>query len=277
MSSNQSECTYKYPEYHVYIGWDESDMKDGRTTGPQTVAYNMCKRSMEANTNANVVIHRLNRPKFRKDGIFWRTDDTSGATGFTYTRYLVPYLNNYQGFAVFCDSDFVWDADVAKMVDKYADSNYAVSCVQHTYDHLKESSKMNGIKNEWYPKKNWSSMMIFNCEHPATKHLTLDIVNTQTPKYLHRFEWLDGDHQIKNVSHRYNYLVEYYHDHKALLAESSEIVFHHTNGTISHPGYEFCEHHERCKKYVTDEEIKMLVKDYGLNYETGSERLYYKN
>ena len=105
---------------------------------------------------------------------------------------------------------------------------------------------------EWYPKKNWSSLMIFNCEHSnVTKNLTLDVVNTQTPKWLHRMEWCD-EKEILEIPKDYNYLVDYYTDGdiKAL---------HYTDGGPWHPGYENVTFGDRWLKYITEEEKNKMV------------------
>merc|ERR1711916_200606 len=101
--------------------------------------------------------------------LFWREDKT-GATEFTYTRFLVPYLNNYEGWALFCDSDFLWTCDVNEVFEKYSDSKNAVSCVKHNYTNCHGKTKMDGRPQEFYPRKNWSSLMSFNCSLQMLKN-----------------------------------------------------------------------------------------------------------
>ena len=206
---------------NVYVGFDT------RNYGQQ-MAYEGCKRSILANTQHEVTVHQLNLKKFQKDGIYSRQEDPLAATEFTYTRFLVPYLNNYQGKAIFCDSDFIWNCDVAEVLD-YLKEGQAVACVQHDYT-PHSMIKMDGLQNPPYPRKNWSSLMVFNCEHPSTKKLTLDAVNSQSPAWLHRMTWASDD-EIGSVPVTYNHLVGYYD-------EENPKVVHYTDGGPWHPGYE---------------------------------------
>ena len=89
---------------------------------------------------------------------------------------------------------------------KLRDDNFAVQVVKH--DHVpKETTKFLGKPHSKYEKKNWSSVMLFNNE--KCKALTPDFVNTATGLELHRYQWLDGDHLIGDIPHRWNHLVGY--------------------------------------------------------------------
>ena len=127
----------------------------------------------------------------RHCGLYWRAKDPLASTEFTYTRFLTPYLAGYQGWALFCDCDFLWLADVAKLV-ALADPDMAVMCVHH--DHRPtEETKMDGAIQTSYPRKNWSSLMLLNCGHPMTRALRPEIVNTQSGAFLHRMQWATDD------------------------------------------------------------------------------------
>ena len=110
--------------------------------------------------NCKINIIKLVKSDLIDKDIFKRTDN-DGSTEFTYTRFFVPYLNNYSGYAIFVDSDFLWDCDVLELFEKYVNSTCAVSCVKHKYTQCNDKFKMDGKKQEWYPKKNWSSLMIY--------------------------------------------------------------------------------------------------------------------
>jgi hypothetical protein len=88
------------------------------------------------------------------------------------------------------------------------DPSNAVSVVKHDYT-PSEDTKMDGCKQTIYPRKNWSSFMVFNCDHPSVKALTSEVVNTAEPSYLHQFKWLKDD-EIGSLSVRWNYLVGVY-------------------------------------------------------------------
>ena len=90
-------------------------------------------------------------------------------------------------------------------MNKNSKNKYPLSVKHECNDNV----KMDGRKQEWYPRKNWSSLMLFNCSHPDVKKLTLDNVNNKTPKWLHRMKYCDDDN-IGSLPIDYNYLVNYY-------------------------------------------------------------------
>ena len=64
---------------------------------------------------------------------------------------------------------------------------------------------MDGQVQHVYPRKNWSSCILFNCAHPANAVLDLDTVNRMEPGWLHRFSWLPEE-LIGELPYQYNYL-----------------------------------------------------------------------
>lgn len=225
----------------VWIGFD-------RTNYGQQLAFDVCKRSIRK-FNKDIEIHKIVKQDLIDQKLFWRDDNTC-VTEFTYTRFLVPCLNNYDGYALFCDSDFLWTCDINEVFEKYADPKYAVSCVKHNYTKCNGNTKMDGKPQEFYPRKNWSSLMLFNCNHPNVKNLTPENVSTKSSAYLHRMYWAK-DEEIGEIDKKYNYLVDYYHDNdiKAL---------HFTDGGPWHPAYENTEHGEKWLEYLTDEELNKM-------------------
>jgi hypothetical protein len=118
------------------------------------------------------------------------------STEFTYSRFLIPYLENYEGFSMFIDNDFIWKQPFWEMF-YFLHPDNAVACVQYDYELEKMSKvKMGGEKNVMYPKKLWSSLMIFNNAHEDCKKLTPEVINTATGQYLHQFEWTDSIDRI---------------------------------------------------------------------------------
>ena len=81
----------------------------------------------------------------------------------------------------------------------------ALWCVQHQHE-PHETRKMDGQTQSKYHRKNWSSVMLFNCEHRAHKALTFDLINHKPGRDLHRFCWLHDD-DIGALDPRWNYLV----------------------------------------------------------------------
>lgn len=150
--------------------------------------------------------------------------EEDGSTEFTYTRFLTPLLANYSGVALFCDSDFVWRQDPALVLQHIGDD--PVYCVKHLVKQVREDRKFLHNKNEWYPKKWWSSMMVFNADQ--CRNLTMETVNTQSASYLHRMEWASS---IGKLDETYNYLVGYYN------YIDDPVAVHFTDGTPMYKKY----------------------------------------
>ena len=121
-------------------------------------------------------------------------DYANQSTEFTYSRFLIPYLENYEGFSIFLDDDILFTESILPMF-YFLDLDDAVACIQYDFDKYVDT-KFNGEKNVSYPKKLWSSLMIFNNGHEDCKKLTPEVVNTETGKYLHQFEWTDAISEI---------------------------------------------------------------------------------
>ena len=121
-------------------------------------------------------------------------DYANQSTEFTYSRFLIPYLENYEGFSIFLDDDILLTESILPMF-YFLDLEDAVACIQYDFDKYVDT-KFNGEKNVSYPKKLWSSLMIFNNAHEDCKKLTPEIVNTESGKYLHQFEWTDKISEI---------------------------------------------------------------------------------
>lgn len=141
---------------------------------------------------------------------------------FVYSRFLTPYLNNFEGWAIFADGDMVCQSDIKELWD-LRDETKALQVVKHDYK-TKFNQKYLGNTNENYPRKNWSSLILWNCSHPKHKVLTPDFISSQTGKYLHRFSWLD-DEDIGELPIDWNWLaIEYSINPKAK-------IIHYTLGT----------------------------------------------
>ena len=143
------------------------------------------------------------------------------STEFTYSRFLIPYLENYEGFSIFIDDDFIFKKSILPMF-YYLNPNDAVACIKYPqYKH--DETKFDGEVNIDYPKKLWSSMMVFNNGHEDCKKLTPEVVNTWTGKQLHQFEWTDN---ISKIPEHYIF-VEGYDNHEEKYNYSG---IHYTRG-----------------------------------------------
>lgn len=132
---------------------------------------------------------------------------TDGSNAFTYTRFLCPYLMGFKGWALFADGDMVCRDDIVKLW-ALRDPSRAVQVVQHDY-RTKAHRKYLGNANEDYPRKNWSSVILWNCGHPDNAVLTPEFVARHDGRFLHRFQWL-RDESIGALAPEWNWLaVEY--------------------------------------------------------------------
>ena len=199
----------------VYIGYDEREHE----------AYEVCKYSIEKHT-PNVDVRPLVQSQLREQGHYWREKDEA-ATAFSLTRFLVPALTDYRGWAVFMDCDMLVTEDLRSAFWKgdYDSNQYAVYVVKHFHD-PQESVKMDGQKQEPYPRKNWSSVMLWNCGHPKNRNLTPEVINTVQPSFLHRFQWLE-DQDIGGLPLGFNFLEGYY---KPFPDGKLPTIIHMTNG-----------------------------------------------
>ena len=160
----------------VFIGYDtRSD-----------IPWQVCEHSIKRFNN-DVKVEPLAQQDLRHRKLYWREPDKLGSTEYTFTRFLVPHIMDYKGQALFCDDDVIFLEDVQNLFN-LVDDKYAVMCVRHEYK-PKPGSKMDGRVQTQYPRKNWSSLVLWNCGHPSNQNLTVDVINNEdtTGKYLHRF------------------------------------------------------------------------------------------
>jgi hypothetical protein len=160
----------------------------------------------------------------------YKETHTDGSNAFIYSRFLVPYLCDFKGMALFVDGDMICRTDIAEILWEH-DQDEAVKVVKHYYQ-TKHPVKYLGAKNEDYPKKNWSSVMLWNCGHHLNKQLTPQFVMDKPGKYLHRFEWLKHEDQVGKLDDTWNWLeTEYEYNPDAKLV-------HHTLGTPCFKDYQ---------------------------------------
>jgi hypothetical protein len=187
---------------NIYIGWDPNE----------TEAFKVAQHSIESNSSSNVNIiplklselEILQRPIERKDGKLWcPISEAPMATEFAISRFAVPFLQK-EGWALFCDCDIVCDADIAELF-ALADDKYAVMVVKHKQE-TGSDTKMGGQVQTYYSRKNWSSVVLWNCGHEANKRFTLENLNSWPGRDMHAFKWL-SDEEIGELPASWNYLV----------------------------------------------------------------------
>lgn len=177
----------------VFIGFDARE----------TVAFHVLSQSIHSRASRPVQITPLMLSQLQN--IFWRERNPLQSTDFSFSRFLTPYLCNFQGWSIFMDCDMLMLDDIANLWELRNDK-YAVQVVKHTHN-PKEDTKFLQQTQSKYEKKNWSSVMLFN--NARCKALTPDYVNTASGLELHQFKWLDNEDLIGQLPQRWNHLVGY--------------------------------------------------------------------
>jgi lipopolysaccharide biosynthesis glycosyltransferase len=185
----------------IYIGFDQRE----------AIVYHTFTQSIIEHASAPLDITPLSLVSL--SGYDESHNDRSN--DFVYSRFLVPYLNDFDGWAIYADGDMICQADIKELLE-LRDESKAVMVVKHNYK-TKEKKKYFGNINEDYPKKNWSSVILWNCKHPKHRILSPEFISTQSGKFLHRFSWLDEE-DIGELPDYWNWLaIEYEENPKAKL------------------------------------------------------------
>ena len=135
--------------------------------------------------------------------VYQRPQDPLQSTAFSFSRFLVPYLMGYEGWALFIDADMLCLADIAELW-ALRDESKAVQVVQHQHQ-CEAGQKFQGMPQTPYRRKNWSSVMLFNCS--SCTALTPTYVNTASGLELHQFHWLK-DAEIGALPAEWNVLLD---------------------------------------------------------------------
>lgn len=204
----------------IFVGYDPRE----------SIAYHVFCQSILSRTSRPVAFTPLTLGSLN----YFETH-TDGSNEFIYSRFLVPYLMGFKGFAIFADGDMVCNSDIANLW-ALRDVNKAVQVVKHDYK-TKHPVKYLGAKNDDYPCKNWSSLILWNCGHVANSILTPRYIEGASGKMLHRFEHLRPD-EIGELPLSWNYLVGEYG-----LADAD--LYHYTIGTPCFREYDNCDHADR--------------------------------
>jgi hypothetical protein len=203
----------------VFIGYDPRE----------AVAFSVLAHSIQSRASVPVSIAPLMLSQLTE--VYRRPRDPLQSTDFAFSRFLVPYLCDFQGWAVFMDCDMLMRGDIAQLW-ALCDRRFAVQVVKH--DHVpREKTKFLGQLQTAYPKKNWSSVMLYN--NAMCRALTPELVNQASGLHLHRFEWLGDESLIGALPPRWNHLVGYD------APDSGAALAHFTLGGPYFPEYAGCE------------------------------------
>jgi len=192
----------------VYIGYDPKE----------DMAYQVLKFSLERITTKPIRVVPLRLDVVQRMGLYRREfsvmdgqrydtiDGRPFSSDFSFTRFLIPFLNMFEGKALYMDCDMYMRTDVSDLFDLCSLDYYPLWCVHHKYE-PDTGRKMDNKVQESYRRKNWSSLIMFNCAHAAHKNLSLDDVNTRAGRWLHGFEWLpDKEADIGAIPEEWNWL-----------------------------------------------------------------------
>ncbi len=192
----------------VFVGYDPRE----------AIAYHVCCNSIIRNASAPVAIVPVALNLFSE----YKETHTDGSNNFIYTRFLVPWLMGWSGKAIFIDGDMIVRGDIIELYESLS-MGQDVAVVKHDY-RTKQTEKYMGAKNEDYPRKNWSSVIVWNCNSFPNRKLTPEFVMASTGAFLHRFSWLDDD-RIQALPPEWNWLPDEYG------ANSDAKLLHYTLGT----------------------------------------------
>lgn len=220
----------------IYIGFDST----------QADAYAVAVDSTRFFLKKDIPIQGICLPVMRLLGLYTRKtriegngflvdviSDASMSTEFAISRFLTPLLAR-KGWALFMDSDVLVRTDLNELFD-LADPSKAVMCVKHSQKPLPHDTKMVGQEQTSYYRKNWSSVVLYNCDHPANRELTVELINKVPGRELHRFCWLADEH-IGELGLEWNYLIGH---SKGVLNPK---IVHFTLGTPNMRGHENTEY-----------------------------------
>ena len=177
----------------IFVGYDPRE----------AIAYHTCVNSIIRNSSQPVAIVPVALNLFKE----YSETHTDGSNHFIYTRFLVPYLMQYEGWAIFIDGDMIVRGDIAELW-QLRELNKDVMVVKHDYK-TSRTEKYLGAKNEDYPCKNWSSVILWNCNSHPNRKLTPEFVQNATGAELHRFSWLE-DARIGELPKEWNWLPDEY-------------------------------------------------------------------
>jgi len=192
----------------IFIGYDPRE----------AVAYHTCVNSIIRQASQPVAIVPLALNLFSD----YTETHTDGSNQFIYSRFLVPHLMGYTGHAIFMDGDMIVRGDIVELWEQRS-GYYDVQVVKHDYK-TRMSEKYLGAKNEDYPRKNWSSVILWNCNSHPNRKLTPEFVQKSTGAQLHRFTWID-DARIGELPKEWNWLPDEYG------ANPDAKLLHYTLGT----------------------------------------------
>ena len=217
----------------IFIGYDQNEK----------VAYHTLVQSIIENSSEPLSITPIAKQHLNK--IYQRTRTVKESTEFSLTRFLTPYLSDFDGWSIFMDCDMIVTTDIKKLWD-LRDNKYAVMCVKHDYTPSSERKFLDQIQTV-YPKKNWSSVMLFN--NSKCTSLTPEVVQHEDGLFLHQFKWLESEDLIGEIRHTWNFLVG---EEQRLADGKLPELIHYTLGGPYFEDYKDCDYEEVWEQYKNE-------------------------
>ncbi len=187
----------------IFLGWDSREAEACRIAAASIRRH--ASGPVEIIPISKDTIPEYDRLTVERDGKMWDAiSDAPMSTSHAIARFWLPYLCGYKGWAVFMDGDVLVRRDVAELF-ALKDERYPLQCVKHCYN-PGTGLKKNGDRQTSYARKNWSSVILWNCGHVANQRLGPSMLNTHPGLYLHGFSWLKPD-QIGELPGIWNTLV----------------------------------------------------------------------
>ena len=205
----------------MFVGYDSD-----QTLASQVFAFSVVRRASVPVSVQYVMLSQMH-------GFYGRKRDPKQSTEFAFSRFMVPYLCQYTGFAIFADGDMLCLADIRELWEA-RNARHALQVVQRTHHNATpDGRKFLGHEQTIYPRKNWSSVMLFNCA--ACTALTPEYVQSASGLDLHRFTWLQ-DSEIAPLTAEWNHLVGVDEPNPGAK------IVHYTLGMPFFHGYGECEY-----------------------------------
>ena len=224
---------------NIFVGYDSKEK----------VAFNTLSYSILKNSTQPIAITPIYLENIKDT--FVRERNSLSSTEFSFSRFIIPHLMNYQGWALFMDCDMLMQADIAELW-RLRDDKYAVQVCKHDYI-PKSQTKFLGQTQTVYPKKNWSSFMLMNCKKCTT--LTPDYVNKASGLELHQYKWLESEDLIGDLPLEWNWLADEY-EYKTGVKN-----IHYTEGGPWFSDYNRCDYSQEWWEYAAETTATGLKKN----------------
>ena len=228
----------------IYVGYDSRF----------PLAYEACVRSIKKFA-PKLVIKALKKDELKALNLYQRDDEKDSSTEFTYLRFLVPYLEGYKGYAIYCDSTVMWRADPREMT-KYINSHISAAVVKHNFTSCPTDTKLGNLPQVYYPHKNWASVILFNCTHPDSRRLIPKVIKEETAEYLLEFGWIEKTSNLGLIPLEYNYLIGYYSSPES---DSCIKAVNYTDGGPWDVKYRHLDFTNEWDSYLTWAELSSIV------------------